>query len=633
MPAPYVSSTVGTEASIVSDEINELFNLAAPPLVKPVVARLVPFNGASPWCDGDGLGSSKNLKKISEEEEHPFLDLPTIVLYTDSGCCTIGRSKQLLPPFRIEHADKISAKHCQVIVQPATLTVHIKDTSTNGTFLNGSRLPKGTMVELHGGDRIQLTKRLPAQDHERSTAATLRRPFVEFSFQRIKETRSLSSLVSSLTCPLCSEVFFRPCRASPCLHAFCAHCISETLKSQRNADENEEGGGAPDEEGQHSRVWMSTKGFKCPVCQQQLHSVRPSYNLETTLLQLLEIEPKRKPTPAKAHEFESTDVIPAGGLAFKRQRGDDSSDENSVGLANGNEDEEEKEWCSASVESWRESNESTSDNVAKKMGRDSASRVGKVVSAFARRVQLYYPQFLGRTFVAASTRCRECDHPSLFDGFQCGSSSSLGSSTAKRVTTFPKHLQCRACWQPFPERPLCPRPQRCFLCASPFCNMYFSSGKKDETEGCAALSIDASLGLKSVEEHIMGLEEGIPPNTFAGNAVEQRILFEYMISNEIPENQLRRDCINGFREGRWHPDVHNLTGVLTVSSPVCRICADSIYASLLFHYRRSIPRDDLPASVTERPHCWGGIQCQAQHQSVTHAERYHHVCYPEKRKE
>lgn len=627
-----IALTTGAETNTVSDEINELFDLAAPPLEKPVVARLVPSAGALLSLDAHPIADPEGEKSRCSDQECSSFTGQTILLHTDSDCCTIGRSKDLFPPFRIEHVDKISAKHCNLFVQPATLAVHIQDISANGTFLNGKRLVKGKMVELQAGDRIQLTKPVSLPVEAKGHDDGPRRPIVEYCFQRIKETRSLSSLVSSLTCSLCSQVVYRPCHVFPCLHAFCGHCISEFVKDTGGAAESEGGDVMHDEESQHSRVWMTGREFRCPTCHQQLHSIRPSHKLEISLAQLLKIEPKRRRTSAKAVEWDSKDIIPAGGLVFKRNRTDDGSDDNSF-AGTDEETGDAQDWCSRSMGSWSENSGSGVDSEAKKAERRSPHCAVKVAGAFIRCVQSYYPQFLGKAFAASTTRCRECDSPSLIDGFQCGWTSSLSQGRGSGTIKFPKHLQCRACWQPFPERPLCSRPQRCFLCATPFCNAYFGAGERDEKGGCAALATDSSLGLKSVEEHIVKLKEGIPMMTFGGNTVEQSILLKYMVSHGIPEQQIRRDCIKGLREGRWRPDVHSLSGVVSSSSAVCSLCADQIYAGLLFHYRRNIPREDLPETVTDRPHCWSGIQCHAQHQSLEHAERYHHVCYPEKRKE
>lgn len=625
VPTHNLAKLIDPATTAVSDEINDLFDLAAPPLEKPVVARLVPSSKFSFSVGVDDQSDGGVNGERSEGDDPHWIGLNTISIHTDSSCCIIGRSKELLPPFRIEHIDKISAKHCQLLVQPATLGVYIKDISANGTFLNGKRLQKGEQVELQPGDLIQLTKpHLPTQEKNAVQYAS-----VEYCFQRIKELRSLSSLISSLTCPLCKKVFFRPCHVLPCSHTFCAHCLSELIQKQEAIGISE--GTVSETEELHSRVRIPENGIRCPTCQQHLHSIRPSHNLETSLSQLFEIEPQRRPTAAKVLELEAKDTIPVGGLVLKRLRHGDRNEEDSCSETN--ERGEEEMTRSSEDWSWAGSNERALDSTKQKVdGLD--GRLRKNVSgAFVRRVQMYYPQFLGKAFTSCPPFCKECDSPSLVDGFQCGWTSSRGRSSSCGVISYPKHLQCRACWQPFPERPLCPRPQRCSLCAAPFCNLYFSSGEGEGKSCCPAMAKDASIGLKSAEEHIHELDEGIPATAFAGNAVEQSIFLEYMVTHEIPEEKIRCECIKGFRDGRWHPDVHSLSGTLTISSPVCTLCADTIYAGLLFHYRRSISPDDLPKSVAERPHCWGGMQCRAQHQSVEHAKRFYHVCYLEKRKE
>lgn len=625
VPAQNLVKVVEPGTTAVSDEINDLFDLAAPPLEKPVVARLVPSNKFSFSFGVDSQSDGGTNGDCFEGDESRWISSNTITIHMDSSCCSIGRSKELLPPFRIEHVDKISAKHCQLLVQPVTLRVYIRDISANGTFLNGQRLQKEKQVELQPGDLIQLTK--PHLSTQEKNAVP--RASVEYRFQRIKELRSLSSLVSSLTCPLCNQVFYRPCHVLPCLHTFCAHCLSELLQKQEviRVSEGTEG----DTKEEHSRVRIPENGICCPTCHQHLHCIRPSHNLETSVSQLLEVEPQRRPTAAKVLELEAKDTIPAGGLLLKRLRHAGSNEEYSYSEM----DEREEEEMTRSSEggSRAGSNERAFGSTNQRVDGLDGNLRKNVSGAFVRRTQMYYPQFLGKAFASCPSPCRECDCPSVVDGFQCGWTSSRGRNSSSGVISYPKHLQCRACWQPFPERPLCPRPQRCSLCAAPFCNLYFSSGVGEEKSGCPAMANGASIGLKSVEEHIREMDEGIPAITFAGNPVEQSTFLEYMVLHEIPEEKIRCECIKGFREGRWHPDVHSLSGAWTISSPVCTLCADKIYAGLLFHYRRSISQDDLPTSVTEKPHCWRGMQCRAQHQAVEHAERFYHVCYLEKRKE
>lgn len=126
---------------------------------------------------------------------------------------------------------------------------------------------------------------------------------------------------------------------------------------------------------------------------------------------------------------------------------------------------------------------------------------------------------------------------------------------------------------------------------------------------------------------------GIPQKTFAGNSVEQTILKEYLAAHNITVDEMMQDCLSRFKDGTWKPDLNSVSGEITPKVAVCKGCAADIYASLIFHYRRAIPDDELPETVTKRQHCWYGIQCRTQHHKVQHAQNYNHVCYQEKRKE
>eukprot|EP00796_Vickermania_ingenoplastis_P000640 gene640-357_t len=509
----------------IDDDINDMFDLAAPPLEKPVVARLVPADDTQ-W--------------------------EAIVLHMDDQMCVLGRSKELVAPYRIEGVEKLSGRHCALAVDPVTLRITLTDVSTNGTYVNDQRIPKGEAVRLQSGDKVALTK--PA-----ATAGANERAVV-FLFQRVKAETSASELLASLTCSICQSVYHRPCSVLPCLHVFCAHCISQ---------------------------WIDSGHPTCAECRQKIHSVRPTHKIGSCVEQMLRSSPHLQRPSDELAELERLDTIPAGGRVLRTRRNDSEDDEERGAEEDMSQEEEE--------------DDDTSDQPL--------------------RVHAFRSQ-LAPHVAPAQLRCRQCDSPSAIDGFQCCSANTAADGSNGIM---PQHLQCRACWQPFPERPLCDRPQRCFLCLAPYCNMYFAG----PDGGCPIQQGDNVL-LRPFEEHTV---HALPPKTFAGNSVEQTILTTYLSTKHIPMEQMLRDCLHRFADGTWKPDLRTVSGELTPKAPVCRGCAGDIYAALIFHYRRAIPDAELPESVTNRQHCWYGIQCRTQLHNTRHAQNFHHVCYQEKRKE
>ena len=92
-------------------------------------------------------------------------------------------------------------------------------------------------------------------------------------------------------------------------------------------------------------------------------------------------------------------------------------------------------------------------------------------------------------------------------------------------------------------------------------------------------------------------------------------------------------CLAQFQAGKWVPDVTCVKGALTADTVVCMPCCQRLFASLLFHFRRAIPRDSLPPAVEKRGDCWHGMQCRTQKHNLVHAQNYNHVCMQVKRKE
>ncbi|CCW69554.1 unnamed protein product [Phytomonas sp. Hart1] len=520
--------------SIVPQSVDDMFDLVAPSLQMPVVARLVPFI-------------------VSSHESIP--------IHQDDGVIVLGRSKKLPPIYCIGTSEKVSSKHCEITVNVVTMGVTLRDTSTNGTYVNGERLLSGVVVPLNPGDLVSFAKPLSAPvSGFNSQAAASAADSVGFIFQRIREETTVDHLLRELTCEICRSVYIRPCSVLPCMHVFCASCISPRLRLHH---------------------------LTCALCHVPIEEVQLTQKVQSRVEQLLAAEPSHRPSAEEVERREGLDDIPSAGRVvprtFKRQRDDKN---------------EHTHW-----------------------DHEKCSSVGPSVPDNSGPGRLIHPGaiFLGSYGHATATFdscCRHCQVPSAVDGFQCVEGSS--------------HLICQSCRTRFPERPLCGRPQRCYLCKIPFCNLYYG-----DEGGCPAvrLSVDdhnLSTGLCSLYTHVFS---AIPSRTFAGNTTEQAILNSYISDHNISLSILWDKCVSKLRDGKWKLDLTILDGPITVDMPTCSRCAEAVFSSLLFAYRRAIPSKELPDSVTERPNCWEGINCRLQFQKIEHAKAYNHACYQVKRKE
>lgn len=180
------------------------------------------------------------------------------------------------------------------------------------------------------------------------------------------------------------------------------------------------------------------------------------------------------------------------------------------------------------------------------------------------------------------------------------------------------HVRCFSCKTPFAERPLCGVPQRCELCRTPFCDLYLGGCKNPAGVGY----------LQPIKDHTM---DALPARLFNGNSIEQSILSSYLATAGITVPAAWKECVEKFSAGAWSPEFAGAPA--SSSSVICKPCCQRVFSGLLYHLRRSVPRDALPDTVTNRPNCWYGKECRTQYKNIPHAQNYNHACPQEKRKE
>ncbi|GET86256.1 hypothetical protein, conserved [Leishmania tarentolae] len=321
-----VQRSFADEATAAAD----LFDLAAPPLKQPLVARLVPL----------------------------YAGLPTLDLHQDSGNVVVGRGKDIPEDYRIDVSDKLSARHCELTVDPVTWRVELRDLSTNGTFLDNRRIAKGERVVLQNGDRVSLTR--PADTSACSGQAPISavddiaaNGRVHYMFQRLKQETTQARMSAELTCSVCRSIFHRPCSVLPCMHVFCAGCISGCI--------------------------AQTQQHTCPKCRANITDIRPTHRLQSCAENFLLANPSRRRPVEELAQLDAVDTIqPVGMKIAKRSRSD---------------------------------SEGSDSNERCKSHSDSSSDTDRAI----RHTALVF----GNVVPLAGSQCLECDTPSPVDGFQC----------------------------------------------------------------------------------------------------------------------------------------------------------------------------------------------------------------------
>ena len=68
----------------------------------------------------------------------------------------LGRDSAAAQIVFSQGAQKISRRHCEVMFNSQTQQYRVTDFSSNGTYVNGSRLPANAPVKLERGTEISL---------------------------------------------------------------------------------------------------------------------------------------------------------------------------------------------------------------------------------------------------------------------------------------------------------------------------------------------------------------------------------------------------------------------------------------------------------------------------------------------
>eukprot|EP01062_Namystynia_karyoxenos_P028731 TRINITY_DN2172_c0_g1_i1.p1 TRINITY_DN2172_c0_g1~~TRINITY_DN2172_c0_g1_i1.p1 ORF type:complete len:275 (+),score=77.79 TRINITY_DN2172_c0_g1_i1:71-826(+) len=105
-----------------------------------------------------------------------------------------------------------------------------------------------------------------------------------------------ADLLEALTCSICQALFTRPVSCMPCLHSFCAGCVSRWIEERR---------GAP---------------VPCPQCRAWVDEVRPNHTLGSVVGAVVRKAPHLAPSAGAALELRLLDCIGEGRRLTRRRR-------------------------------------------------------------------------------------------------------------------------------------------------------------------------------------------------------------------------------------------------------------------------------------------------------------------------
>ena len=171
-----------------------------------------------------------------------------------------------------------SGEHCEVEVNKENGVFTVTDRSTNGTFVNDKKIPKGEPVPLHNGDKVYLLKD-ESQDEligfifvaifTKPTDSMLgkkrSRKEMEEDKEDNKEEEKKSNKrmkrmdtpasVKQLKCSFCLETMYKPVSLLPCLHNFCGGCYAD---------------------------WM-VKSNQCPECRDKVKQIKRNHMINSMI--------------------------------------------------------------------------------------------------------------------------------------------------------------------------------------------------------------------------------------------------------------------------------------------------------------------------------------------------------------
>ncbi|KAF9124451.1 hypothetical protein BGW39_008202 [Mortierella sp. 14UC] len=563
---------------------------------------------------------------------------------------------------------RISGTHCEVSSRSMTdadAAIWIKDTSSNGVWVNEKRIPKNETLKIFDKDIIsfapghvdgkfdapafmlmdkriksspkdtQQQQSVPKRANEDIMDGSTSAADNQSSEPEQKKQKTDAAATTSLTtadgvsakekeeednafeqefeCGVCHEIMHKPMILQPCLHSFCRGC---------------------------SKSWLK-QSTVCPSCRQEVTRTRRDFKLNSLITLFLKTRPhmERDDVEEDGADSDKSDLV--GRRPGHRNRN----------YHNGNDDDEEE----------YDEDDEDEDNDDGFNGPNGYLRPLPV-------------GFQGRPVTCP------CCYPNNNVGFTCPDGVRLAPLAADanyvdyqaRLQPQPGHSQCQSCHT---HIPVIPEDQdlayrfKCKMCHVATC-------------GCTMSSVDEKAARIGMIDHYL-------------NHFEMNLIREYLQTQNMTVQQLWQEIKIGMDNGTYYylgtgpvpnpppapaaapanaavdgadgedeedpvdaalpaPDQHQqqqpaaaaagvaaggaandqevrATRARTVKScdRLCYNCSRDFFSNgPLYQWRKSLDAAVLPARALGRSDCWYGRQCRTQHNigNRAHAERLNHIC-------
>jgi hypothetical protein len=315
----------------------------------------------STQCDDDGLDGGTEDDEVSPESGAPkpawgqlrAASGDALVLEMDGGPYTLGRAESCT--LRLTD-NKVSGVHARLSHDGANAI--LEDLSSNGTFVNGTKVGKGRLRVLLDDDEIAIVAPSVASDSstkfrfvllagaaaEATSAAVAAAAtaaaagissaaapsaaaasgagassgagsatMVAASSSAASGSASVddgSALEKELMCGICQDLMHRPVALQPCMHSFCGACFSE---------------------------WMKRK-IECPQCRQPVRVVSRNHALANIVDMYLSTHPDKRRDPEELARLDKEDTL---GNQPKQLRKRDRADGGELGELSDDDDDDD----------------------------------------------------------------------------------------------------------------------------------------------------------------------------------------------------------------------------------------------------------------------------------------------------
>ena len=112
-------------------------------------------------------------------------------------------------------------------------------------------------------------------------------------------------------------------------------------------------------------------------------------------------------------------------------------------------------------------------------------------------------------------------------------------------------------------------------------------------------------------------------NGILGNAYESNILKSYLDNKNFSIDDFVHALCAWMGDGGRVTTSSSGQMPITPDTYICSGCALVALRQLAYHYRMTIPKEDLPSAVTSREDCYWGKECTTQFRTLAHAMYVH----------